>query len=424
MDTKELIKTANRNLLRNKLRTLLTILAIFVGSFTLTMTNAVGDGVKDYIEKQVKNYEGSAVLFINKKRETKDEEALNSPAEYKEETTDTSIEIPKGETMTFAQIDALFKTFPDVESFTPSYYQNTEYITLDGNKKYRVRLNALAKGMTQKIEVGSQINGKNQIILQFDIAKAINENLETLIGKNATVGYKLSVGNTLQTIQLKVVGVATKGLMGSFSSTVDAETERQIYEVQQKNSPDYDKFYNFSFQLKTSDAAKIAEIKKQLDEKGFDALTYADQNKRTYDAVSIFQYAMGLFAFIALLAASFGIINTLVIAVMERTKEIGLQKALGMSKGKIFTLFSLESILIGFWGAVLGIVTAIILGTIANIFASTYYLESFEGYNLVVFKPLSIIFVILLITIIAFLAGVLPAFRASRLNPIEALRYE
>jgi putative ABC transport system permease protein len=424
MDTKELIKTANRNLLRNKLRTLLTILAIFVGSFTLTMTNAVGDGVKDYIEKQVKNYEGTAVLFISKKREVKDEEASNSPAEYKEEVQDTSIEIPKGETLTLAQIDALSKTFPDVESFTPNYYQNTEYVTLDGNKKYRVRLNALAKGMTQKIEVGSQINGKNQIILQFDIAKAINEDLQTLIGRVATVGYKLSADKTMQTIQLKVVGVATKGLMGSFSSTVDAETERQIYEAQQKDSPDYNKFYNFSFQLKTSNAAKITEIKKQLDEKGFDALTYADQNKRTYDAVSIFQYAMGLFAFIALLAASFGIINTLVIAVMERTKEIGLQKALGMSKGKIFVQFSLESVLIGFWGALLGIVTAIILGTIANISASAYYAKSFEGYNLVVFRPLSMIFVVLLISIIAFLAGVLPAYRASRLNPIEALRYE
>ena len=152
MDTKELIKTANRNLFRNKLRTLLTILAIFVGSFTLTMTNAVGDGVKDYIEKQVKNYEGSAVLFIRKKRETKDEEASNSPAEYKDEAQDTSIEIPKGETLTLAQIDALSKTFAEVESFTPNYYQDTEYITLDGNKKYRVHVNALAKGMTQRSE--------------------------------------------------------------------------------------------------------------------------------------------------------------------------------------------------------------------------------------------------------------------------------
>ena len=136
------------------------------------------------------------------------------------------------------------------------------------------------------------------------------------------------------------------------------------------------------------------------------------------------QIGLNFFAFIALLAASFGIINTLVIAVMERTKEIGLQKALGMGRGKVFLLFSLESILIGFWGAVAGIVGGVVIGTITNIILGKTYLESFEGYNLFSFKPFSIIFVTLLVCIIAFLAGVLPAYRASRLNPIEALRYE
>ena len=133
---------------------------------------------------------------------------------------------------------------------------------------------------------------------------------------------------------------------------------------------------------------------------------------------------MNLFAFIALLAASFGIINTLVIAVLERTKEIGLQKALGMNRGKIFTLFSLESVLIGFWGAVLGIVSGIVIGIIVNIYLARTYLESFEGYSLFVFTPWAILFVFVLVCLIAFIAGVMPAFRASRLNPIDALRYE
>jgi putative ABC transport system permease protein len=189
-------------------------------------------------------------------------------------------------------------------------------------------------------------------------------------------------------------------------------------------SPDYNKILTFSFEIAGSDPATVEAVKKRLDEKGFKAETMADQSKRTYDAIGVFQIGMNLFALIALLAASFGIINTLVIAVMERTKEIGLQKALGMGRAKIFFLFSLESILIGFWGAVLGIAGAVLLGTAANSYASKYYLESFEGYNLIAFKPVSLVFIVAVICLVAFFAGVLPAFRASRLNPIEALRYE
>jgi putative ABC transport system permease protein len=212
--------------------------------------------------------------------------------------------------------------------------------------------------------------------------------------------------------------------MTSMFSAIDTTTEKEIYDAQQKDSPHYNKILNFSFQLNTTDAEKIAALKRRLDEKGFNAETFADTSKRTYDAIGIFQIGLNLFAFIALLAASFGIINTLVIAVMERTKEIGLQKALGMGRGRVFFLFSLESILIGFWGAALGVVGAVILGSIGNAYAAQYFSQSFEGFNLVAFKPLSLTLIMLLICIIAFLAGVLPAWRASRLNPIEALRYE
>lgn len=424
MKLTDLIITANRNLLRNKLRTLLTVLAIFVGAFTLTLTNGLGDGLKDYIETQVKNYEGNNVLFIHKKIEQPDSKSKDEPAEYVEQKTDEESFDPNTIAVTEEQIARLAKDFPEVVAVSPNYQIRTEYIALEGGKKYQVQVNAIARGVTQKLEAGGQITGEGQIILQNDIAKAFSKDFQTLIGREVTVGFKAGNPQKIETLNLKVVGVATKGFMASFFSTVDLATEKKIYDAQRAGTADYNKIITFSFQVNTFDLAKIESVKRRLDEKGFKAETIADQSKRTYDAIGIFQIGMNLFACIALLAASFGIINTLVIAVMERTKEIGLQKALGMGRGKVFFLFSLESVLIGFWGAALGIGSAALLGSLANSYASKYYLESFEGYSLIAFKPFSLLSIMAVICIIAFIAGVMPAFRASRLNPIEALRYE
>lgn len=424
----DLIKIANRNLFRARLRTFLTVMAIFVGSFTLVLTNGLGDGLRDYVDKEVKNTEGSNVLFIHKKIERKGEQMNpDEPVEYEEKSEDEAGNTIDQSTMTISQeqIEALRNEIPEIKTLTPRYWVKGEYITISGAKKYRVFLDMLSEGVTQKVEAGKNIDGANQIMLPLNIAKAFDENLSNLIGKTATVAYKVKDQTAeIKTLQLRIVGVLTKGMMTNFSTFVDAETAKRIYEDQNQQAEDFNQFSNLTLQLKTGEAQKIAAVKTKLDELGFSADSIADRQKRAYDGVAILQIGLNLFAFIALLAASFGIINTLVIAVLERTKEIGLQKALGMGRGKIFLLFSLESILIGFWGAAAGIVSGIIVGTVVNIFVARAYLESFEGYSIFVFKPLSIFFVMLLVCAIAFVAGVFPALRASRLNPIEALRYE
>lgn len=428
MKLPELIRISNRNLFRSRMRTVLTVLAIFVGSFTLVLTNGLGDGLRDYVERQVKNLEGNKILFVRKRIETHaDENAKpDEPREYRETTTDEagSEFDPNSFVVAPERMEALRREMPEIKSITPRYDVDAEYITVGGSKKYQVSLGTLSEGITQKTEAGRTIDGAGQIMLPLSLGKAIDENIGNLIGKTATVGYRVREGGEMKTVALKIVGVSTKGMMANFNSFIDTETARRLYDEQNAGSVNYNKFSNYTLQLDTGDETQIAALKRRLDEKGFTAETFADQRKRTYDAIGILQIGLNLFAFIALLAASFGIINTLIIAVLERTKEIGLQKALGMGRAKIFFLFSLESILIGFWGALLGIVAGIVLGSIANFYLARTYLESFEGYSLFVFTPPSILFVLLLVCAIAFVAGVLPALRASRLNPIEALRYE
>ena len=424
MKTWDLLKTANRNLFRNKLRTFLTVLAIFVGAFTLTMTNGVGDGMRDYVESQVKNIEGDRAIIVRKKVDRPQGGArAGTPQEYKESNGEEEFEFdPNTILMTQPQIDAAVRGLEGIKSITPRYNFKAEYISVNGSKKYKADLASLSEGITAKTDAGTGLNGDGQIVIPSGLAKTLDPNIAGLIGKTATVGYKLPDGS-MKTLDLKVVGVATKGFMTNYSSFVDTATARKLHD-DQKNASVPDQFIAFTVQMETNDAAKIDAVKKALSEKGFEADTIADNEKRTYDAIGIFKTGMNLFAMVALLAASFGIINTLVIAVLERTKEIGLQKALGMGRGKIFAIFSLESVLIGFWGALLGALGGIAAGLITNKVLVKVYAESFEGFSLFAFKPFSIVGIMLLVCGIAFIAGVMPAIRASRLNPIESLRYE
>ena len=133
---------------------------------------------------------------------------------------------------------------------------------------------------------------------------------------------------------------------------------------------------------------------------------------------------LNAFAVIALIAAGFGIVNTLLMSVQERTREIGLMKAMGMGGGKIFALFSVEAIFIGFLGSALGAGIAVGLGSVISSVLSNTVLSALPGLHIMLFTPASVATIIGVVMLIAFLAGTLPARRAAKQNPIDALRYE
>ena len=106
---------------------------------------------------------------------------------------------------------------------------------------------------------------------------------------------------------------------------------------------------------------------------------------------------LNAFAIIALLAASFGIVNTLFMSVQERTREIGLMKAMGMGNGRVFSLFSLEAAFIGFLGSAIGVVIAMLAGSALSSALSGSLLADLPGLTLIAFDPVSIVGIILVV---------------------------
>jgi putative ABC transport system permease protein len=99
-------------------------------------------------------------------------------------------------------------------------------------------------------------------------------------------------------------------------------------------------------------------------------------------------------------------------------------KAMGMSGGRIFTLFSLEAVVIGFLGSAIGAAAAVALGSTISSLLAGGALSGLPGLTIMLFEPVTVAGVILLIMAIAFLAGTLPARQAAKQHPIDSLRYE
>src|SRR5699024_8265964 len=184
--------------------------------------------------------------------------------------------------------------------------------------------------------------------------------------------------------------------------------------------------YSYMQAVLTVDNLATIDTQLKQDMTDIDMVGQTDEDQMGIDSgmIDAITWVFNGFALIALLAASFGIVNTLLISFQERTPKIGLYKALGMTSGKVFTLFSTEAIVIGLMGSVIGIGLGAAVGAIGNSMLINGPLDSVPGLSLYAIEPTALLTIAVIIILIAFLAGTLPARRAATKDPIEALRHD
>lgn len=256
-------------------------------------------------------------------------------------------------------------------------------------------------------------NGENVLIMGYDAAA------KTYPAADSVVGSKiLADGKKYQVIGL----LASKGASAG-------KNDNFVLIPYSKARKDYD-ISNTSFEIiveannteKIEQAMAVAEgvmrsVKKlgALEPNNF-GIVKSDKLASTYlEQISFIEIATAVIGFLTLIGAGVGLMNIMLVSVNERTREIGLSKSIGATKRTIFMQFLIEAIVICISGGILGIVLGLIIGNLISIFVLK---ASFT------FAIAWVIGGLLFCTLIGLVAGLFPAYRAGKLNPVEALRYE
>jgi len=178
--------------------------------------------------------------------------------------------------------------------------------------------------------------------------------------------------------------------------------------------------------VRVNNPVAVRDVTNCLKEMGFGSFALFNQLDQLRTFFLIVNSALGLLGGISLLVASFGIANTMIMSILERTREIGIMKAIGAEDREIKLIFFVEAAVIGLAGGVLGVLAAWAIDTLSNALAYRYLLKP-RGASFVDFFALPAYLwlgAILFAVFVAILAALYPAARAARIDPVKALRHD
>lgn len=266
---------------------------------------------------------------------------------------------------------------------------------------------------------------KRKVVITSTVAKLFN------IKPEAVVGQKLSV--TLFFSPIKEDADGTTSVSGL------AEEKREEFEVigviennissliyiDVDDVPDLPISEYAQAKVRVESMEFLDPVREQVKEMGFSVFALSDTIAEANKIFKAIQVILALFGIVALLVAAIGMFNTVTIALLERTQEIGIMKAIGAGASDILIMFLTESAFMGFLGGVSGVILGYTGGELFN-FVLNILASRLGGKPMDLFvRPLWFIMsIIIFSTVVGFMTGVLPARRAAKLKTLEALRYK
>ncbi len=299
-----------------------------------------------------------------------------------------------------------------------------------------------------------------EAILQLEFAKVLSDQPSSLVGKELTLRYaersvlakNASDEDILDSMmasgtpggisivprekKLRVVGITESdpsagiGGFGGARVYLPLKTAEQLHVAQPDDlqaflSGNSAKPSYMALTVRVRSPKDVPQVEAAIKQLGFATFSLLDASKTLVTVFRVFDLFLGLFSSLALTVASLGIINTLVMAVLERHREIGILKALGATDRDVRGLFFAEAGAMGFFGGFFGVALGWFIGQALN-WGTTIYLraQNLPGVKITFVPWWLSLFAIGFAIAVSLVAGLYPAARAARLNPVEALRYE
>lgn len=406
----DLILEVRSAITANKVRSGLTILGIVIGIGSVIAMVSIGKGAQNSIEASIESI-GSNLIMVRPG-------ASHGPG------SPVSGGRGSAQTLTLDDVDAIVQEASAIENVAPEISGNYQVIAQGNNTNTNITgtNESYAEIKNIKMEAGEFISEQNS--KRISKVAVIGSNIVTdLFGEevNATevIGEKIKINK----IDFVVIGTTvSKGGTG-FGSSDDAiyiplETAQQYL-----SGDNYLSMINI--QVKNQESMNVVQeqIEKILlsqhgildsSEADFNIMNQSDIVETASSVTNTFTMLLGSVAGISLVVGGIGIMNMMLTSVTERTREIGLRKAIGAKKSDISKQFLAESIALTFLGGAIGIA----LGWAIAFFARVYFnLETEVSFS-------SVLLAFGVSALIGIVFGYYPARRASKLNPIDALRYE
>ncbi len=460
----DVAELAVRNLRESILRNSLTMVGISVGVASLVAMLSLGIGLQQLAARRLQKSGLFDTVIVSSRRDLRNfsrEQEENGPAPAESPSLDEAARVK------IEQFPSVVEAYPDIRFVTDLRFEDKPHLTMVAGLPFSARNNDAFDGMQ-----GSFFSSEMapEVILQKSFAEEllgkrpkpgvdeanVADLAKPLIGKELIMRFAertvtppdpkkapadhsdspsaaYSVVSREQT--LKIVGVCDldpDSMRGQARARVfvPLQLAQNLHVMQPSDLRDTTNMAGgkptyTTLQVRVKSPKDVQTVEDAIKRMGFNTFSIVDATKSLRQFFAVLDLFLGIFGSLALAVASIGIINTLVMAILERRREIGIMKAIGASDNDVKGLFFAEAGAMGIFGGVLGVALGWTIGRVINLGTNIYLRRQHFPPEQIWSVPWWLVMSAVVFSIVvSLLSGLYPASRAARLDPVQALRYE